>query len=319
VESLAGILARSYGLADPVLARAPRGHTNETFFVADGARRLVLRRAWAKKPEAQMAREASVIAHLAGHAPAARAPRLVAAVDGAPRVLAPGAGGPQALHLFDRLPGSPSEPRSGPLPLSRARAALAHLAVLHRALAAVPDGGDPDPLAWLRERRARVAARGAAGLPAAVAGELPQLWHRVDAVLAAAAAGADGPAVQWLHGDVHAGNLLFEGDTVTGVVDFDEPGRGAPALEVALALFAVSRDDRVEDALRYDPAVWSAAAAAYPHVNLRAEHRPVYQALFCVDQVLIHLEASQRGLWSLAPGIGFQPCWRTLLASGWGR
>jgi len=35
--------------------------------------------------------------------------------------------------------------------------------------------------------------------------------------------------------------------------------------------------------------------------------------LFCAYQVLIHLEGAQRGLWELTEGIGFWPCWHTLM------
>ncbi len=86
--------------------------------------------------------------------------------------------------------------------------------------------------------------------------------RRIDDALAAASALAAQPS-QWLHGDYHLGNLLFTRDAVTGVVDFDDCGAGAPAVDLAVALYALARDPTHEPALRFDPALWRAGAAAY--------------------------------------------------------
>lgn len=48
--------------------------------------------------------------------------------------------------------------------------------------------------------------------------------------------------------------------------------------------------------------------ADYLRVN-----RDTLRTLFCIDQILIHLEAAQRGLWQPGPGIGFLGCWHQLL------
>lgn len=49
--------------------------------------------------------------------------------------------------------------------------------------------------------------------------------------------------------------------------------------------------------------------------DLMQLRRDALMDLFCADQVLIHLEAAQRGLWMPGPGMGFLACWRQLLAS----
>jgi Ser/Thr protein kinase RdoA (MazF antagonist) len=301
VQPLASLLAQRWGVVDAQLTRAERGHTNETFFVRAGARDLVLRISFAEKPAAQIAREQTLLDGLARVAPELPVPRLLRTVDGAQHAAADA----RVAHLWERLPGAALE---GPPSPVQARAALATLAELHRALARLPGGDGGDPVEWLRARWARVRARGAGALPPAVAAALPRAAPRVDETLEAAVRRADGAPLQWLHGDYHVGNLLFTrggaDDRVSGVVDFDDVGRGAPSLERGLARWALARDVGVEERLRCRDELRDAVAPP-----------PELERLFCVDQVLIHLEAAQRGLWALGPGIGFWPCW-TVLVSG---
>jgi Ser/Thr protein kinase RdoA (MazF antagonist) len=118
---------------------------------------------------------------------------------------------------------------------------------------------------------------------------------------------------QWLHGDYHLGNLLWTGNTITGVVDFDDTVRGSPATEAAMALFALARQPD-ECTFVYDGALWNTGHDAY----LRAGGVPIagdrdeLTSRFCAYQVLIHLAATHRKLWALDAGIGFWPCLRYL-------
>lgn len=116
----------------------------------------------------------------------------------------------------------------------------------------------------------------------------------------------------WLHGDFHLGNLLWNGDVLTGVVDFDDAAPGPAEYEVAMALFALSRQPD-EDTFRYDRTLWHAGLASYGDVSIEPE--PHVRA-FCEYQVRIHETAAARGLWPLTTGIGYWPCKRTLMRSG---
>ena len=288
-------LARWFGSSEVQLGAALPGHTNQSHLVfADGGR-YVLRRSWRGKPVEQLEREAAVLDALR----AWPVPRLLETRDGARFVVADG----QALQLFHVRDGDRAPRWFGSGDGERMRAAMAQLARLHGALAPLP-AAPGDPLRWLRARHERVAARSLASLPV----DAPAILRRIDALLAARA-----PApLQWLHGDYHLGNLLWRGDELAAVVDFDDSDRGAPASEALLALFALSRTSR-EDHFEFDRALWDIGFAAY--AALRGA--PVLdcadlEALFCAYQVLIHLEAAQRGLWPLAPGIGFWPCWNFL-------
>jgi Ser/Thr protein kinase RdoA (MazF antagonist) len=292
VRALGAVLNERWGVVDAQLRRAGRGHTNETFFVDVAAGRFVLRRSWPDKPEAQVAREERVLAHLARSAPELPVARLVPTREGAPRAR----DGRRWLHLYTRLDGEPCVSWRGPCSPEHARSALALLGQLHGALASLPCAPD-DPLAPLA-RRLPVAA----GTP---------FSDRVRALCDEARAVVGG-AAGWLHGDFHLENLLFSGERVSGLCDFDDVVPGARALDVAFALFAVSRDGHREDRFAFDRALFSAALDAYcaaaplPAVSL--EPLPLYERLFCAHQALIHLDAAARGLWQLAPGIGYAPC-----------
>jgi Ser/Thr protein kinase RdoA (MazF antagonist) len=297
VQALAAVLNERWGILDAQLRRAQRGHTNQTFFVDAAAGRFVLRRSWPGKPEAQVTREERVLEHLARAAPELPVARLVPTREGAPRARHQG----RWLHLYTRLVGEPCVSWRAPCSPARARSALALLGRLHGALASLPCA-DADPLAPLG-RRLSVAA----GTP---------LHHRVHALIDEARAALGGPAV-WVHGDFHLENLLFSGERASGLCDFDDVGPGACALDVAFALFAVSRDGHREDRFAFDRALFFAGLDAYraaaPLSPVALEPLPLYERLFCAHQALIHLDAAARGLWRLGPGIGYAPCAQRLV------
>jgi Ser/Thr protein kinase RdoA (MazF antagonist) len=267
------------------------GHTNQTFFVGDS---LVLRRSWRDKPAAQIAREERLLTSLA---PALPVPRIVPTLDGALHVDDQG----HALHLFCRLPGT-SAAVTAPVTV----AAMAGLASLHHALA--PLDGNGDAVSWLRERLANVRGAGADNLPAQIAAELPRVLDEIARLLDGIVADS-----HWLHGDFHLGNLLFDDTRLTGILDFDDCGWGAPSLEAAFALFAITRRASDDNAFSWDEDLWQLGAAAYRTAGGVAPFTDGAR-LFCADQVLIHLGAAQRGLWRLGPRIGFLACWRALLS-----
>jgi len=308
VEILDTLLQAHWGIRARRLQALPSGHTNKTYLVHAGARRHILRVSWPGKSAAQVGREAAVLHHL--HA--------VGGLPALPRALATLAGQACAsthdgrwLHLFEPIPGSPD------LLGSRAAAGgLRALAGLHAALAALP-ATETSPVAWLRQRHRRVAAHPPPPLPAGLDADYENLLARIGGHLDHAQDWVAGPA-RWLHGDYHPGNLLHHGGELAGIIDFDETGQGSQWLEAAFALYAFSRDPAVETRLVHDRALWDSGLRAYAADGDAGawlmRHRGALALLFCADQTLIHLEAAQRGLWTLGPGIGFLAAWRELLA-----
>lgn len=345
----------NWGIRALHLQPLPSGHTNKSYLVeVDGgsAHRdhapLVLRVSWPGKSVHQVHREAALLAALGACVSLPPVPRPWPTLDGRSHVQA----GASWVHLFDCIPGRAGFPRHA-LQLAEMRdiaaAAMRTLARLHAAMGGIPAGpampGDAEIHAatWLAQRHARVLARPMPALPEGLARQYDGVMSRAGACLAEAALRIPGPT-GWLHGDYHAGNLLFsDADrthvSITGILDFDDVGIGSPWLEAAFALFALARDTTVEHAFVYDAGIWEQGLEAYARqrrtrsdigIGTQAEadpetmaeaaamtnylrmNRAPFMALFCIDQILIHLEAAQRGLWQPGPGIGFLGCWHQL-------
>lgn len=313
VERLELLLMKHWTLRPTRMRLLSTGHTNKTYRVDCGSYASVLRVSWTGKPAGQVAREAAMLGHLDGSPPLPALPRLQPTVDAQPYLRTDDG---SWLHLFAHIDGAPGLPdEAEPAVID----AMRTLARLHAAMATLPASA-ASPLAWLNERYARVSARPAPTLDAIPPEQVGPMLQRIGLQVADAAAWVQGPA-RWLHGDYHAGNLLFVDGAVSGVLDFDDVGQGAHWLEAAFALFALARDATNEAGFTFDARLWEAGLNAYASLQpddalpkLIRDRRDALADLFCAEQVLIHLEAAQRGLWSPGPGMGFLGCWRHLLA-----
>lgn len=128
------------------------------------------------------------------------------------------------------------------------------LAELVRALHAVDTGGRP----WTTYRGRLDHSDSDEGVRAGIAEvggdeRLSALWREV-----LDAPHWDGPA-RWLHADLHQGNLLFTGGTLTGVIDWGAAGVGDPAADLMTAW--VFLDERGRARFRrelgeFDDAAW---------------------------------------------------------------
>jgi len=314
VERLELLLMKHWDIRPTRILALSTGHTNKTYRIDCGSRAAVLRVSWPGKSAGQVRREAAILERLGSLPQLPALPRFQATVNAQPYALADDG---SWLHLFEHIdstPGLPDEAESAIVD------AMHTLARLHAAMATM-DASVSDPLAWLNERYARVSVRPVPPLPAVLVEHYDLLLRRIGRHLAAATAWVRGP-VRWLHGDYHAGNLLFANGVVMGVLDFDDVGQGAHWLEAAFALFALSRDVTDEHRFTFDVRLWDMGLRAYASLlpdddasDLMHLQRDALVNLFCADQSLIHLEAAQRGLWTPGPGMGFLACWRQLLAS----
>ncbi|MFM0158894.1 phosphotransferase [Paraburkholderia sediminicola] len=313
VERLELLLMMHWDIRPTRIQALSTGHTNKTYRVDYGSRAAVLRVSWPGKPAEQVRREASMLDRLGSSPQLPTLPRFQSTVNAQPCAQVDDG---SWLHLFEHIEGTPGLPADAEPAIVDAMYTLARL---HAAMATM-SASVSDPLAWLNERYARVSARPAPPLPAILLEHYDLLLRRIGMHFAAAAAWIRGPA-SWLHGDYHAGNLLFANGTVTGVLDFDDVGQGAHWLEAAFALFALSRDATHDDRFTFDVRLWDAGLRAYAAIqpddasDMMHLKRDALVDLFCADQSLIHLEAAQRGLWMPGPGMGFLACWRQLLAS----
>jgi Ser/Thr protein kinase RdoA (MazF antagonist) len=294
------VLARHWDLEAVEAARLCRGHTNESHLLHTATGSYVVRRSWLGRPLQQIRREEAVLDALT----ARPVPQIVPTRDGKHHVVYED----RVVHVFERCMGDPGETWIAPGGEHRVHAAMTALAELHRHLAAIPlHLSDRDPAQWIRERLVRVQTGDDRALPEGSASVL----QRLEQLLPILPNGLS----QWVHGDYHLGNLLWHGDRVASIVDFENVAPGTASAEAAMALFALCREDHGDDRFVYDRSLWEVGLAAYEEASNRACIWPDVKDLalvFCAYQVLIHFEAAQHGLWTLSPRIGFWPCWHSL-------
>lgn len=110
-----------------------------------------------------------------------------------------------------------------------------------------------------------------AELPAAIADSLGTIWQ----------AGLDAPPATesvWLHGDLHPGNILVDGDKLSALIDFGDVTAGDPAYDLAVGWLAFDAEgrhvfrratgDRYDDETWIRARAWAAALAAIlSHTN----------------------------------------------------
>lgn len=95
-------------------------------------------------------------------------------------------------------------------------------------------------------------------LPPATAAPLDRIWQ--------CGLDADHPAESvWIHGDLHPGNILIDGDRLSALIDFGDVTAGDPAYDLAASWLAFDAEGRHvfrrATAGRYDDATWVRARA----------------------------------------------------------
>lgn len=198
-------------------------------------------------------------------------PRVQRAVAGEPTVAY--AGG--RLAAMDWVPGAAGR---GPLSSAQAVAAGATLARLHLVLAEQPGTGEafvPD-FAWVAERAREMLALEAQQPLGGEASEIAQaaVAYRLATVQKTVPWPELYRTARWqvCHGDYYPPNLLFTGDRVTGVVDWDFAGSRWRAIEVARAAVEAAKGD--DGAWR--PEIARALVAHYHAVNPLSAVERVY-------------------------------------------
>jgi aminoglycoside phosphotransferase (APT) family kinase protein len=91
----------------------------------------------------------------------------------------------------------------------------------------------------------------------------------------------------WIHGDLHPGNLIAQGGSLTGIIDFGDVTAGDPAYDLAVAWLAFDREGRrifcEEAGQAEDPHIWTRARAWAVAISLllltHSDDNPEYAAL----------------------------------------
>ena len=231
------LVLAAYGLQDVRPYRVDAGRNNEHWYVGAG---LVLRRYGPFRSDAAIDYEHEVLGQLRERGWPVAAPipsdagRMVVVDDG------------RRYSLFPRLAGRrgvPERPRQ-PRELGRL------LGRLHRDLAALLVVGPPDTFPRVLE------------MPADPA------WQRLDALddpvlkglirrklgevrTAAGSAACRQLDEQLVHGDWHDGNILYQGRTVSGILDLDFAHPDLPLVDVAIAALIPEVKDSAQIAVGY--------------------------------------------------------------------
>jgi Ser/Thr protein kinase RdoA (MazF antagonist) len=234
--TLHSVLA-AYGLENVRPYRVGAGRNNEHWYVGTG---LVLRRYGSSRSDAAIGYEHAILGQLREQGWPVAVPipsdtgRLVVAGDG------------RRYSLFPRLAGrrgNPARPRQ-PRELGQL------LGRLHRDLAAVPVAGPPDTFPRILEMPADPAWQRLDALDDPVLTGL--IRRKLAEVRAAAGSTASSQLdVQLVHGDWHDGNVLYQGGTVSGVLDFDFVHSDLPLVDVAIATLIPGVEDSAQIAAGY--------------------------------------------------------------------
>lgn len=219
--------------------RTPHGRTNVSHFVTTDRGRFVVRVSNGRKTEESMAWEFALLEHLVGRG--YPAPRIVPTGEGRPWAWVGGS----LCSVTERIPGD--FPDTGN-PVHRHEMMRA-LAWFHREARDLPEGARPPA-------RSRVPILPAgAGLLAEVEMLVAELVSAPDLVrfrrsrealepaFRASAALAGGAVLPDMitHGSFGYTAVLFEGDRLTGVLDFERAARELRALDLAYTLRALAR------------------------------------------------------------------------------
>jgi homoserine kinase type II len=238
--TLHSVLA-AYGLENVRPDRVAAGRNNEHWYVGAGR---VLRRYGRFRSDAAIGYEHAILGQLweRGWPVAVPIPsdagRLVIIDDG------------RRYSLFPRLVGRrgiPARPRQ-PRELGRL------LGRLHRDLATVPVAGPPDTFPRVLEMPADPAWQCLDALDDQVLNGL--IRRKLAEVRAAVESTAhDQLDVQLVHGDWHDGNILYQGGTVSGILDFDFAHHDLPLVDVAIAALIPDVGDSAQIVVGYFDAI----------------------------------------------------------------
>jgi len=231
------LVLAAYGLENVRPYRVGAGRNNEHWYVGAG---LVLRRYGPFRSDAAIGYEHAIVGQLRERGWPVAVP--IPSDAGRSVVVADG----RRYSLFPRLAGRrgiPARPRQ-PKELGRL------LGRLHRDLAAVAVAGPPDTFPRILQMPADPAWQRLDALDDPVLTGL--IRRKLAEVRAAAGPFAHGRLDgQLVHGDWHDGNILYQGGTVSGVLDFDFAHADLPLVDVAIATLIPGVDDSAQIAAGY--------------------------------------------------------------------
>lgn len=170
------------------------------------------------------------------------APRLPLPIPAPQRTGRPGSGYPWCWSVLPWLPGAPAD-LEPPAP-DQAQVLADFLRALHQA---APRQAPSNPFRGvpLAQRQDVVEAR-----LGRLAARTPDVTERVVAAWQAALSAPEARQACWVHGDLHARNVLVTAGSITGVIDWGDVCRGDPATDLAAVWMLLEPADARCEAMR---------------------------------------------------------------------
>lgn len=310
----------NYGLELDELVSLGRGYTNRSYHVRTSEECFVLRRSWQGKGSRQVQRENQVLDYLVEHSPAVETPRLVPTVSGAKFL----EWNSEYLHLFRVIEGDCPYLWKEKCTESHSRGLMKLLASLHGQLLgmSVEDASCPlrimeGELRLLEEKTDQICSD--ERVSRRLTDTLTKFFEKGHLILnrASQLSAFDEPLL-WCHGDFQLENFLFAADEVVGIVDFDTVRAQPRKMDLAFALFHMSRDASSDVEFGWNDTRWHQCVQYYKEHDTgeRGDALPSaedWRDLFCLDQALLHLHAGRNRIWKLREGIGFMAPYLTVL------
>jgi Ser/Thr protein kinase RdoA (MazF antagonist) len=249
-ESLSAVLRQYPPAGLRVIAPMEHGGRNDTYLVADPAgRRYVLRRYRRNPDERRIRFQLAFQRELLRR----RYPTSEIVDSAAGPLVRAGSG---IWVLFTYVEGSAYDYDSmAQVAEAGRRLAQFHLLTADIDLEDVPLEVNPDARGWLTHGEERLAALDTlcAGLGVDEQLAFLRAWLR-ELVAAVPLATFDALPGGWVHADFHGRNMVFAGDALAGLFDFDPLYRGRWLEDVAMSLFRFAREARQSFNIRQDAA-----------------------------------------------------------------
>ena len=124
---------------------------------------------------------------------------------------------------------------------------------------------------------------------------------------------------QWVHGDINLENVLFEGDSISGLCDFEGAGWDALEKEIIFSAFRLCKKGTFDEVFSYDERLLQKAIDTYlqnnPKVSLAffTHYESLWKPFFCLKEASLYLHHAFDGIWELKEHTGFLPCFQEVL------
>lgn len=124
---------------------------------------------------------------------------------------------------------------------------------------------------------------------------------------------------QWIHGDVHLENILFDSDQLTAFLDFEFTSWDSCEKDVIFSAFRVCKEGNTDQSFQYDEERFQHAIDCYQlkTFQLNRDFFRSYQSLwkpyFCFNQSMLYIQNAFDSVWQLQENTGFLPCFNEVL------